>query len=387
VGVDTIPERPMENIASTGDGVRERNLDSSELREMYQTILDCFSEQGVEVDPAPASEKPFIEGPASILFKFSPRGSTDPKKLKDKSQILKLKLKLEQDQEIMFSIDKGYVNIDVPKLPHQRYFVLAQDMWSHWSRPQNLLSAPLGEDRFGNIVDLDFSNSLSPHLLIGGTTGSGKSEALNVLLYGLVNFYSPKELRLLLVDPKGTELLGFSNAPHLEGTISWDDVDALALLKTAVIEMQSRYEKLRESSTRTIAEYNSKVGESDRLPWWLVVLDEYADLTSDPSMKKEIEVELKRLAQKARAAGIHVIIATQKPSAEVISTNLRANLPAQLALRVERSAESRVIMDDSGAEMLNGKGDAYLKAGGSTTRVQCGLVTKDEAEKIIKKFS
>lgn len=382
------PNQPTEiNVIPPKPSTKERNLDRSELREMYQTILDCFAEQGVDVDPAPASEIPYIEGPASILFKFSPRGSTDPKKLKDKSQILKLKLKLEQDQEIMFSIDKGYVNIDVPKLPHQRYFVQAQDMWSHWSRPQNSLAAPLGEDRFGNIIDVDFSNSLSPHLLIGGTTGSGKSEALNVLLYGLVNFYSAKELRLLLVDPKGTELLGFSNAPHLEGVISWDDTDALALLKMAVVEMQSRYEKLRESGTRSIAEYNLKVSEIDRLPWWLVVLDEYADLTSDPSMKKEIEGELKRLAQKARAAGIHVIIATQKPSAEVISTNLRANLPAQLALRVKSSTESRVIMDDSGAEMLNGKGDSYLKAGGSMTRVQCGLVTKEEAEKIIKKFS
>jgi hypothetical protein len=382
------PNQPTEiNVIPPKPSTKERNLDRSELREMYQTILDCFAEQGVDVDPAPASEIPYIEGPASILFKFSPRGSTDPKKLKDKSQILKLKLKLEQDQEIMFSIDKGYVNIDVPKLPHQRYFVRAQDMWSHWSRPQNSLAAPLGEDRFGNIIDVDFSNSLSPHLLIGGTTGSGKSEALNVLLYGLVNFYSAKELRLLLVDPKGTELLGFSNAPHLEGVISWDDTDALALLKMAVVEMQSRYEKLRESGTRSIAEYNLKVSEIDRLPWWLVVLDEYADLTSDPSMKKEIEGELKRLAQKARAAGIHVIIATQKPSAEVISTNLRANLPAQLALRVKSSTESRVIMDDSGAEMLNGKGDSYLKAGGSMTRVQCGLVTKEEAEKIIKKFS
>ena len=387
IEANATPNKAVEKVELSRASVKERNLDSSELREMYQTIFDCFADQGVEVDPPPASETTFIEGPASILFKFSPRGSTDPKKLKDKSQILKLKLKLEQDQEIMFSIDKGYVNIDVPKLPHQRYFVLAEDMWSRWSRPPNSLSAPLGEDRFGGIVDVNFSDSLSPHLLIGGTTGSGKSEALNVLLYGLVNFYSAKELRLLLIDPKGTELLGFSNAPHLEGAISWFDTDALELLKTAVIEMQSRYEKLRESGTRSIVEYNSKVGESDRLPWWLVVLDEYADLTSDPAMKKEIEGELKRLAQKARAAGIHVIIATQKPSAEVISTNLRANLPAQLALRVKSSTESRVIMDDSGAEMLNGKGDAYLKAGGSTTRVQCGLVTKEETEKIIKNFS
>jgi hypothetical protein len=369
-------------------GIQKRGkLAESELIEMYQTILDCFADQGVDVDPAPAQEIPFIEGPASILFKVSPRGATDPKKLKDKSQTLKLKLKLGQEQDIMFSIDKGFVNIDVPKLPNQRYFVSAKNMWANWSRPKSSLAAPLGEDRFGELVDVDFSNSLSPHLLIGGTTGSGKSEALNVILYGLVKYYSPKELRLLLVDPKGTELLSFAKTPHLEGLISWADVDALGLLKTAVLEMQSRYEKLRQYGCRSIAEFNAQTSDDSKLPWWLVVLDEYADLTSDPSMKKEIEAQLKRLAQKARASGIHVIIATQKPSAEVISTNLRANLPAQLALRVKSATESRVIMDESGAEMLNGQGDAYLKSGGSTTRVQCALVTKEDSDLILAEFS
>jgi len=379
------PALPVVNIVLPESSIKKRGrLSDSELRDMYQTILDCFADQGVDVDPVSLADTPYIEGPASILFKVSTRGSTDPKKLKDKSQILKLKLKLRQEQEIMFSIDLGYVNIDVPKLLEQRYFVFAQDMWSQWNRPATSLVAPLGEDRFGKIVEVDFSNSLSPHLLIGGTTGSGKSEALNVILYGLVKYYSPQELRLLLVDPKGTELQGFSDTPHLEGVISWDDVDALQLLKMAVLEMQSRYEKLRQNGSRSIAEFNAKVSESEKLPWWLVVLDEYADLTSDPAMKKEIEAELKRLAQKARAAGIHVIIATQKPSAEVISTNLRANLPAQLALRVKSATESRVIMDESGAEMLNGKGDAYFKSGGSFTRVQCGLVSKEAAESVVE---
>lgn len=373
-----------ESTAKTG---KIQNLNNSELRGMYQKILDCYAESGVGVDPAPESETQFIEGPASILFKLSPRHATDPKKLKDKSQVLKLKLLLEQDQEIRFLVDRGFVQIDVPKLPNQRYFVMAEDMWARWSRPLDSLAAPLGEDSFGSIVDVNFTDPLSPHLLIGGTTGSGKSEALNVLLYGLVNYYSPKELRLLLVDPKGTELQGFSKLPHLQGAISWDDLEALDLLKSAVVEMQSRYIKLRGNESRSISEFNSKVSDGEKLPWWLVVLDEYADLTAEPSMKKEIEAQLKRLAQKARAAGIHVIIATQKPSAEVISTNLRSNLPAQLALRVKSATESRVIMDDSGAEMLNGKGDSYLKAGGYTKRVQCGLVTKEGADKIISRFN
>lgn len=381
--VSEVKHKAGENIISS---LEKHNLSAAQLKDMYQSILDCFADQGVDVDPVPISELPYIEGPASILFKVSPRGTTDPKKLKDKSQVLKLRLKLGQEQEIMFSIDKGYVNIDVPKLSEQRYFVFAQDIWRTWKRPENSLVAPLGEDRFGQLVVVDFSNSLSPHLLVGGTTGSGKSEALNMLLYGLVNFYSSKELRLLLVDPKGTELQGFTKTPHLEGVISWDDVDALDLLKKAVIEMQSRYEKLREKGYRSIAEFNANAIEAEKMPWWLVVLDEYADLTSDPSMKKEIEAELKRLAQKARASGIHVIIATQKPSAEVISTNLRANLPAQLALRVKSATESRVIMDDSGAEMLNGKGDSYLKSGGITVRVQCGLVSNEVSEQVLSKF-
>jgi len=201
---------------------------------------------------------------------------------------------------------------------------------------------------------------------------------LNTLLFGMARHYSPEELRLLLVDPKGTELLPFADSPHLEGGIGWDDADALALLQRAVEEMQRRYTLFKAAGKRTLAEYNAGLPQPDRLPWWLVVLDEYADLTHDPQAKKEIEQELKRLAQKARAAGIHLIIATQKPSAEVISTNLRSNLPAQLALRVKSATESRVVLDEAGAEVLNGRGDALLKSDGRVTRIQCARVRPED---------
>ncbi len=168
--------------------------------------------------------------------------------------------------------------------------------------------------------------------------------------------------------------MNFLSAEHLEGEVGWDDDDARQLLERAVNEMQSRYARFKEERTRSLAEYNSKVSVDQRLPWWLIVLDEYADLTSEPDAKKEIERSLKRLAQKARAAGIHVVIATQKPSADVISTNLRSNLPAQLALRVRSAIESRVIMEEAGAEALNGKGDAFLKSEGRVTRVQCAKI-------------
>jgi predicted ATPase len=162
---------------------------------------------------------------------------------------------------------------------------------------------------------------------------------------------------------------------HLEGAIGWDDTDAIALLQRAVEEMESRYAVFKDRRVRTLADFNAGAGPSERLPWWVIVLDEYADLTSDTQSKKDIEQELRRLAQKARASGIHLIIATQKPSGDVISTNLRSNLPAQLALRVKSGIESRVIMDETGAEALNGKGDAYLKSEGRIIRVQCARVT------------
>ena len=179
----------------------------------------------------------------------------------------------------------------------------------------------------------------------------------------------------LLVDPKGTELQHLSDSDHLEGDIGWDDEDTVRLLDQAVTEMDRRYKLFKNAKKRSLPEFNSSVGIEANIPWWLIVLDEYADLTSEKEAKREIEDRLKRLAQKARASGIHLIIATQKPAADVVSTNLRSNLPAQLALRVRSQIESRVIMDEGGAEALNGMGDAFLKSEGRLTRVQCAKLS------------
>jgi len=371
-------DRPSENVISSGAEkgtedvtTRRGKLSEQDLIKRYQMVLDKFGEFGVSVQQPDDPSMRFIEGPASILYRIKPGKAVDPRRLSEKADVLKLALTLDQEQNIRFGNHQGYVTIDVPKSQADRYYVDAADMWKKWHRPDNELAAPLGEDGYGQIVDLNFSSSNSPHLLIGGTTGSGKSEALNTILDGLIRYYGPDEVRLLLVDPKGTELSQYEESSHLEGAIGWDDSDALALLENAVAEMQRRYEKLKEQKTRSLPEYNAKVDADHRIPWWVVVLDEYADLTSEKEMKKQIEAYLKRLAQKARAAGIHVIIATQKPSAEVISTNLRSNLPAQLALRVKSATESRVIIDETGAETLNGKGDALIKAEGKVVRVQC----------------
>lgn len=373
------PTKPVDEYAlqpenSAAVHQSSRGMSTQVLRRIYEDILGCFAVHGIAVSAAHTEDQPFIEGPASILFKVRPGPGVDPRKLTEKASALKLVLQLDQDQNVTFNIDRGFVTIDVPKRAEQRYYVDAVDTWGRWVRPSDALVVPIGEDRFGQLVELNFSSSNSPHLLVAGTTGSGKSEALNTILFGLTKHYSATELRLMLVDPKGTELAPFDGSSYLEGSIGWDDADSIVLLKAAVEEMQRRYLMFREAGKRSLSEFNAGSCAEKRLPWWLVVLDEYADLTHDPQAKKEIEAELKRLAQKARAAGIHVIIATQKPSAEVISTNLRSNLPAQLALRVKSATESRVVIDEAGAENLNGKGDGLLKADGRLTRVQCSRV-------------
>ena len=372
---------PIENSQKTSispnvkvESIKRQGMDAKDLDHFYNVILSCLASHGVSVSPASIAEVPYVEGPASILFKVRPNSGIDPRKVSDRGPALKIALELEQEQNISFNIDRGFVTIDVPKRADQRYFVDAKQTWQRWEKPSDALTIPIGEDRYGELVAINFSSSNSPHLLVAGTTGSGKSEALNTILFGLTKHYSFRELRLLLVDPKGTELAPFKESKYLEGEIGFEDQDALKLLKLGVEEMQRRYVLFREAGKRSLVEFNSQIEEKDRLPWWLIVLDEYADLTHDPQFKKEIESELKRLAQKARAAGIHVIIATQKPDAQVISTNLRSNLPAQLALKVKSAIESRVVIDESGAENLNGKGDSLLKADGRLIRVQCSRV-------------
>ncbi|BCO21082.1 hypothetical protein KUC3_39390 [Alteromonas sp. KC3] len=366
-----LSEKLINKESQPKDSFIKKSLSEDELINRYQVVLDKFGEFGVSVQQPEDKSMRFVEGPASILYRLKPGNAVAPKKLYEKADVLKLALALEQDQNIRFGNHQGFVTIDVPKKQEDRYFVSAKDIWKEWRRPTDQLAAPIGEDTYGKIVDINFSSSNCPHLLIGGTTGSGKSEALNTILDGLIEYYSEQELRIMLVDPKGTELQQYEDDPHLEGSIGWDDTDAIALLEMAVAEMQSRYIKLKSLKTRSLPEYNAIVDEESKIPWWVVVLDEYADLTSEKESKKTIEGYLKRLAQKARAAGIHVIIATQKPSAEVISTNLRSNLPAQLALRVKSATESRVIIDEAGAETLNGKGDALIKMEGKLTRIQC----------------
>ncbi|MFG3519972.1 FtsK/SpoIIIE domain-containing protein [Nocardia nova] len=346
---------------------RRGGLSEEELRRRYNTVLDVFNLHKVAV-MAPEVDK-WQEGPGFYVFRFVPEPGVTVDKLTNRRDEIFLALALPSGYSIRTRSDRGAVLFEIPKVDSEKYPVDAKALWQRCPvDPENLI-APLGADIEGSPVVIDLSSADSPHLLVAGTTGSGKSVALDTILKGLIR-YDTNTLRLRLVDPKGTELVDFEDDPHLDGVIGMDAADAIDILEETVEEMTARYKGMKAIRTRKLVEYNDKVDEADRKPWIVIVLDEYADLTSDPEEKKQIEALLKRLTQKARAAGIHVIAATQRPSADVISTTIRSNFPAQLALRVKTATDSRIILDEPGAEALAGQGDAFLHTAKGTIRVQ-----------------
>jgi DNA segregation ATPase FtsK/SpoIIIE-like protein len=224
---------PTEAAQGIAVEAKRKRLSEAELGQRYQSILDSLSEFGVVVKKPDDPNARFTEGPASVLYRVAPGTGVTPNMIYQKADSLKLTLRLREEQQVRFSIHEGYVNIDVPKSDADRYYVSAHELWEGWTPPEQALACPIGIDQSGKPIEINFSSSNSPHLLIGGTTGSGKSEALNTILYGLTKHYSEKELRLLLIDPKGTELDQFDDLQHLEGQIGMDDDDAREMLGRA----------------------------------------------------------------------------------------------------------------------------------------------------------
>ncbi|WP_406329464.1 FtsK/SpoIIIE domain-containing protein [Streptomyces sp. NBC_00203] len=362
VAGDTAAEADPDTLNSHRGGLGEE-----ELRLRYNKVLDVFHRHKVGVT-APENGK-WQEGPGFYIFRFIPDPGVTVDKLTNRRDEIFLALALPSGFSIRTRSDRGSVLFEIPKIDDEKYGVDAKALWQRCPADPESLIAPLGSDIEGNPVAIDLSSADSPHLLVAGTTGSGKSVALDTILKGLVR-YDKSALRLRLVDPKGTELVDFEDDPHLDGMIGMDAADAIEILEETVEEMAVRYKDMKAIRTRKLVEYNAQVDQALRKPWIVIVLDEYADLTSDPEEKKKIEVLLKRLTQKARAAGIHVIAATQRPSADVISTTIRSNFPAQLALRVKTATDSRIILDETGAEALAGQGDAFLHTAKGTVRVQ-----------------
>lgn len=245
--------------------------------------------------------------------------------------------------------------------------------------------ALLGADILGNPQLVDFSDSNTPHLLIAGQTGSGKSVLLNSMLLSVMMIYTPEEVEMILVDPKYIELSTFEDSPFTKSVIT-EAEDAVCELENLVDEMNSRYKTFLESKSKNISSYNRKT-KSVKMKRILMVFDEYAALMEEnKDLAKRLESAIKILSQKARAAGIHLIICTQSPRADIITTTIRNNLTARVGLRVADSVASGLVLDTSGAETLLGKGDMLLKTASSSEflRAKSPFVTEEEIEIFIE---
>lgn len=246
-------------------------------------------------------------------------------------------------------------------------------------RPESL-PLLLGVDTWGAPVWGDLSQM--PHLLVAGTTGSGKSVALNCFLISLIKNKTPEELKLLIIDPKRVEFVQYRDSGFLLQNPIIEEYDALAALDCLIEEMERRYCLLESESCRNIVELHQK---GVNLPFIVCVVDEFADLvlTAGRSAEKKIQ----SLAQKARACGIHLIIATQRPSVDVITGVIKANFPARIAYKVSSGFDSKTILDQTGAENLTGRGDSfYLEAGKELKRVHCAYICNEDINKILAPF-
>src|ERR671937_2346426 len=246
-----------------------------------------------------------------------------------------------------------------------------------------LLSLAIGTDVSGNSVVGDLTRM--PHLLISGATGSGKSVCINALIAGMLFQATPEELKFILIDPKRVEFAMFQDMPHLLVPVVTESDPATSALRWAVAEMENRYKLFASHTVRNIGDFNARAPEMglNPLPYTVIVIDELADLMMVAA--GEIEDLICRIAQLARAVGIHLLLATQRPSADIITGLIKANIPSRIAFAVSSSIDSRVILDETGAEKLLGRGDMlYLPVeAGKATRLQGVFVSDREMKAII----
>ncbi len=279
---------------------------------------------------------------------------------------------------------KGYVGIEVPN--SAKALVSLRDVMEsdEFSKIRPPLRIGLGQNVAGQSIAASLIQM--PHLLIAGATGAGKSVCVNGIIAGFLLQYTPEELRFVMVDPKRVELTGYNGIPHLVAPVVVDIDRVVGTLQWAMREMDNRYKKLAEMGARNVIEYNKKVGRrknAARLPYIVIIIDELADLMM--MSPEDTERGITRLAQMARATGIHMIIATQRPSVDVVTGLIKANFPARIAFAVSSSTDSRVILDTTGAERLLGQGDMLFQSpdAAAPLRLQGCYVSPEELDRII----
>lgn len=321
-------------------------------------------------------------GPVVTLFEFEPAPGIKINKIANLSDDLALAMSALSVRIIAPIPGKSVVGIELPN-ENRESVVLSELLTSvRFAESQSPLTFAMGKDASGKPYISDLTKM--PHLLIAGTTGSGKSVSVNAMICSVLYKSSPDMVKFVMIDPKMVELSIYEGIPHLAAPVVVDVRKAATVLKNVVQEMESRYSLLAESKVRNIDSYNQK-SDTDghaKMPYLIVVVDEFADLMMVAG--KDVEQSIIRIAQMARAVGIHLILATQRPSVNVITGIIKANMPARLSFKVSSKIDSRTIIDSNGAELLLGRGDSlFIPPGTSeTVRVHGCFVSDDEVGRI-----
>ena len=371
------------------------SLSESELNQIAQLLETKLEEFGIE-----ATVESVLPGPVVTRFEIQPAPGTKASKITGIAQDIARSLSVSSVRVVEVIEGKSFVGIEIPN--NNRKMVRLTEILSSKafkSSPSNL-SLALGHDISGNPIVVDLAKM--PHLLVAGTTGSGKSVGLNAMLLSLLFKSDPEDVRLILVDPKMLELAVYDGIPHLLTPVITDMTDASNGLRWCVAEMDRRYKLMSMMGVRNLAGFNKKIQDAEKngkqilnplnedeeeyleaLPSIVVVVDEFADMMM--LVGKKVEHLIARIAQKARAAGIHLILATQRPSVDVITGLIKANIPTRIGFQVSTKIDSRTILDQGGAEQLLGYGDMlYLPPGvGVPVRVHGAFVGDDEVHRVV----
>ncbi len=370
---------PSVNLLEKGS--RNKNADSARtLKETALKLQEILGTFGVN-----ATVTDISQGPAVTRFELQPEAGVRVNKIVNLADDIKMNLAA-KDIRIEAPIPgKAAVGIEVPNKENQA--VALRDLFesNEYKEFESKLAFAVGKDIAGKTVVADIAKM--PHLLIAGATGSGKSVCINTIIMSLIYKAKPEEVQMIMIDPKIVELSVYNGIPHLMIPVVTDPKKAAAALNWAVAEMTNRYKKFAESGVRDLKGYNKLIREKNDpeaqvLPQIVVIVDELADLMMVSA--KEVEDAICRLTQLARAAGIHLIIATQRPSVDVITGLIKANMPSRIAFAVSSGVDSRTILDINGAEKLLGKGDMLFYPQGYTkpARVQGAFVSDKEVQAV-----
>ncbi|WP_324170538.1 DNA translocase FtsK [Sulfurimonas sp.] len=359
--------------------ITKHNIDESELDDKIRYLIEKLAHFKIDGDVVRT-----YAGPVVSTFEFKPAANVKVSKILNLQDDLAMALSAETIRIQAPIPGKDVVGIEIPNDSVDTIYLrdlLDSKLFKDSSSP---LTIALGKDIVGKPFVTDLKKL--PHLLIAGTTGSGKSVGINAMILSLLYKNSPDQLRLLMIDPKMLEFSIYNDIPHLLTPVITKPKQAIVALNNMVSEMERRYEMMAETRTKNIENYNEKAkkegGES--FPYIVVIIDELADLMMTSG--KEVEHSIARLAQMARASGIHLVVATQRPSVDVVTGLIKANLPSRISYRVGQKVDSKIILDQMGAESLLGRGDMLFTPPGSTglVRLHAPWSTEKEIEDIVE---